>query len=263
MLKQIKAVVFDLDGVLRIGDNAIPHADNVIKWLGQQGYKMLIVTNECRWDHNEMSEMLNDIGLSNAAELPIYTAGTAVCNYLTAKKKVKQEISVGVLGEPGLRRTLSDHSELRSSKEKYLVVGTVNKISDEHLQYADKWIKSGANVIVTCIDTADPSKQTMTMPMKLLEKVDTSTVSIETTGKPHSGIGNSILKQVMCEANEVLFIGDTMETDIQLAIQCGFKSALVLSGNVKDSDELTDYNFKPDYVIESVADLLPKTSIDV
>ena len=50
-------------------------------------------------------------------------------------------------------------------------------------------------------------------------------------------------------------IGDTMETDILGATQMGYFSVLVLSGGTR-KDELSNFSYRPDLVVSSVADLL-------
>lgn len=257
MLHNIKAVVLDLDGVLRKGLDAIPGADDTIEWLSSAGYNMLIVTNECRWDHEEISKLLFEIGMPNAARLPIFTAGKFVCNYLTAKRE-KQKVSVGVVGELGLKRIINESHPQNSedSFNKYLVIGTLNNVTQEHVAFASKWIKDGAKVIVTCIDTCDPDKNSpMTMPLELLKEINILPTSIESSGKPHPNVGDAILNHFKCRADQILFVGDTMETDIQLAVCCGFKSAIVLTGNLVDKQELLKYTFRPDYILKSLADI--------
>ena len=54
--------------------------------------------------------------------------------------------------------------------------------------------------------------------------------------------------------NEVLFVGDTIYTDIKLAEESGFKSALVLSGNTKQ-EAIKNYVTEADMVFDSVLEL--------
>ena len=51
--------------------------------------------------------------------------------------------------------------------------------------------------------------------------------------------------------NEILFVGDTIYTDIQLAEECGFHSCLVLSGNTK-KDTINMYTIEPDFILEDI-----------
>ena len=79
------------------------------------------------------------------------------------------------------------------------------------------------------------------------------------TGKPHPIHMRKIMEYLDIKAPEkVLFVGDTMYTDIRLAEESGFKSALVLSGNTKGNDEgepIATYTVDPDYILQDIRGL--------
>ena len=50
-------------------------------------------------------------------------------------------------------------------------------------------------------------------------------------------------------------IGDTMDTDILGGVQMGYRTILVLSGSTS-RDDLKDFAYRPDLVVDSIADLL-------
>jgi NagD protein len=50
-------------------------------------------------------------------------------------------------------------------------------------------------------------------------------------------------------------IGDRMDTDIVAGIEAGLHTVLVLTG-ISDAAEIERYPFRPDEVLDSVADLL-------
>ena len=54
--------------------------------------------------------------------------------------------------------------------------------------------------------------------------------------------------------DDIIFVGDTLETDIKLAKEAFFKSILVLSGNTK-RENLKKSHITPDITIDSVDDL--------
>jgi len=56
------------------------------------------------------------------------------------------------------------------------------------------------------------------------------------------------------DPTKILFVGDTMYTDIRLAEESGFKSCLVLSGNTK-IEALNTYTIDPDFVINDITEL--------
>jgi len=58
-------------------------------------------------------------------------------------------------------------------------------------------------------------------------------------------------KRIGLSTDEVIMIGDTMETDILGAVQMGYRSVLVLSGGTKRQD-LKNFAYQPDIVVENV-----------
>ena len=58
----------------------------------------------------------------------------------------------------------------------------------------------------------------------------------------------------LSEPEQVVMIGDTMETDIRGAMEAGMQSFLVLSGSTQ-MDGLGDYVYQPTRVLQTVADL--------
>ena len=56
------------------------------------------------------------------------------------------------------------------------------------------------------------------------------------------------------EPENIVMIGDTMETDIRGAVEAGMQSFLVLSGSTQ-MEVLSDYVYQPTRILQSVADL--------
>ena len=54
ILEGIKAVVFDMDGVIRIGNKKIEGAETIFDQLNSKNIKTMIVTNECRYTVKEL-----------------------------------------------------------------------------------------------------------------------------------------------------------------------------------------------------------------
>jgi NagD protein len=61
-------------------------------------------------------------------------------------------------------------------------------------------------------------------------------------------------KELGMATSETIMVGDTMETDILGGVQMGYRTILVLTGSTKMED-LVKYAFKPDMIVDSVADL--------
>src|SRR5690606_32143822 len=77
-------------------------------------------------------------------------------------------------------------------------------------------------------------------------------------GKPNPFMMRLARKKIGLRTDEVTMIGDTMDTDIRGATDLGFHSVLVLSGSTRLQD-LGMYPYAPTRVVESIADLVPRT----
>ena len=65
----------------------------------------------------------------------------------------------------------------------------------------------------------------------------------------------SALNKIEAHSENTAMIGDRMDTDIVAGIEAGLHTILVMTG-ISDRAEIDRYPFRPDEVLESVADLL-------
>ena len=106
ILEGIKLVVFDMDGVLRIGNNKLDGAERIFNKLGQAGIKNMIVTNECRYTVKELKDDLYEMGVSIPDSTQIITPGLMIYEYLEKKilKNPTETFYIGVIGEEWITR---------------------------------------------------------------------------------------------------------------------------------------------------------------
>ena len=271
----IRGVVFDMDGVLRIGSKPIDGVNDTFEFLRKRGIKYMISTNECRYTPDELRDELQEMGIEISEDVLIYTAGLSARDYLQSKidRFPNETFSFGVVGGSGLYRVLNQLTENEGCSmvdlppkyqtRLYLVIGSVDKIKISSLEKIRQWIQAGAKIITTCCDMSDPSSKgdfCLGMPSHMLHMVSYNTAvhhsKSYSTGKPHPMHRKNILNHLKCDPSEILFVGDTLYTDIKLAEESGFKSALVLTGNTKkDGYNNNNSVIESDYVIDSIRDL--------
>ena len=63
-------------------------------------------------------------------------------------------------------------------------------------------------------------------------------------------------RQIGAHSKKTGMIGDRMDTDIIAGIEAGLHTVLVMTG-ISDEAEVEKYPFRPDEIVDSVADLLP------
>lgn len=263
----IGGIVFDLDGVLRVGTKPVPGANEAIGALLERKIPFMICTNECRYTPNEIVSLLRSMNIAVPETTPIFTAALAIKLYLQHKiARGEENLMVGIVGEQGLHNVLSDGISQKyifddpqsntENQKRYLIVGTLNQTDPILLDKIRKWIHAGAVVITSCCDVSDPSTNTaIRMPNQLLQMCGYSASMAYSTGKPNPLWARAIRANFSpLPDKNILFVGDTLYTDIRLAEESGFRSALVLSGN-STRECLLDSVVSPDYVIDSVADV--------
>ena len=269
----IKGIVFDMDGVLRIGNKSLEGSENILIELKKRGIKSMIVTNECRFTVSELKDDLDELGIQIPQETKFYTAALSAKDYL--KKKLlrfpKNNFKIGIIGELGLFSTIStltrfnnfeiedDLDNINETDRLYLVIGTVNRIKINHLDKILKWDKRGAKIIKTCVDSTDPSSKgdfNLGMPSHMLHMVNYNVKTKSySTGKPHPIHKEKIMETLEIDnPNEILFIGDTIYSDIRLAEESGFRSCLILTGN-SNRETINSYVTEPDYIINNLSEI--------
>ena len=137
-----KGIIFDMDGVLRIGSHPVKYANEIIQLLKKKNLPGMISTNECRYTEVELRDDLEELGINIPNNWIIYTSAMAVRDYLKKKIKKNEEnnFSIGIIGEKGLFQTVNEITNLKNCEiceippkyetKKILIIGSVNKIKN-------------------------------------------------------------------------------------------------------------------------------------
>ncbi len=74
-------------------------------------------------------------------------------------------------------------------------------------------------------------------------------------GKPNPMMFRSAMNRIGAHSENTGMIGDRMDTDVVAGIEAGLHTILVRTG-ISDDAEIERYPFRPDEIVDSVADLL-------
>ena len=107
-MSNIKAIVFDLDGVFKIGNKLINGVENILEKLNKKNIQTMIVTNECRYTVETLKNKLKNMGLNIPDNTLFYTAALSCKDYIEKKinRFPKTIFNIGIVGENGLYKTL-------------------------------------------------------------------------------------------------------------------------------------------------------------
>lgn len=248
-----KGFLIDMDGVIYGNDTLIPGADKFINKLQEKNVPFLFMTNNSQRTPIDTVNKVARMGI-NIEEKNVYTSAMATAFFLSF---MKPQGSAYVLGEGGLITSLSQHGyTLVNNNPDFVVVGEGRNFTLEMVNNAVDMILSGAKLIATNLDPSPMKPGWTNLGIKaIVTMIEEATgKKAFSVGKPSPVMMRAARKHLGLEARETIIIGDTMDTDILGGVQLGYTSILTLSGVTK-KENLNDYAFKPDLIINSIKDL--------
>jgi NagD protein len=245
--------LIDMDGVIYGGDTLIPGADEFIGRLLEQNIPFAFMTNNSQRTKLEVVRKLKKLGIDVTQE-HVYTSAMATGSFLATHS---DNGTAYVLGEGGLLSSLHENGlTLVETDPDFVVLGEGRNFTLEMVQKAVDMILAGAKFITTNRDPSPKKKGWNNLGIAattaMIEEATGKRAFV--TGKPSPVMMRSARKYIGLETAGTTVIGDTMGTDIQGGIQMGYKAILVLSG-VSVKEDLRDYPFRPDLIVERVGDL--------
>lgn len=262
-LDSLKLAILDIDGVVIRGKTPIYGAIEGIKVLRENNCRVVYLTNNSTRPRERVVELLGSMGI-NISVFDIFTSSYLTALYLS--REASKDSKIFIVGEEGLVLELLDagfRNILWSNYEPpidYVVVGMDRNLTFQKLTYAQHAIISGAKFIATNTDINFPVENGIIPGGGCIVKaVEVSSgVKPIVIGKPEI-LGLKLMLEQLGSINpqEVLFVGDRIETDLIAGKKLGCKTGIVLSGISKKEDlEKLPEDLKPDLLGENLLDLL-------
>lgn len=256
-MRRFQGYILDLDGTIYLDDRAIPGAAETVRHLREQSCQVVFISNKPLQRRAFYATKLTRLGIPATPEDVITSA-------FVLGRRLAQETPgarLYVIGEPPLLEELA-HFGLQITDgigAVDFVVAAFDRTFDyRKLDLAFQAIRQGARFVAT---NADP-----TCPVEGGELPDAAAVigALEgctgkrvewVAGKPSLMMIEAGLARIGLQAGECLVVGDRLQTDIVMGKRAGAATALVLTG-VTRREDLRDAPWQPDYVLESVAELI-------
>lgn len=250
-----KGFLIDMDGVVYKGSEPIPGAVAFIDKLRREDYPFLFLTNNSQRTSRDVSYKLRRMGFDVNDE-DIFTCGMATARYLATKTP---HGTAYVIGEGGLLNELHQVGfSIVDDNPDYVIIGEGRTIMLESVDKAINMVLNGAKLIATNLDPNCPVGQGKFRAgcgafVAMLEFATGKQAF--SVGKPSPVMMRMARKALQLTTDETIMIGDTMSTDILGGGAMGFTTVLTLSGVTRESD-LKQFAYSPDFIINSVQDLL-------
>jgi HAD superfamily hydrolase (TIGR01457 family) len=254
------AILFDLDGVLYRGDQAVPAARGVIHRIRGLGRSVLFLTNNSARTPQQVADRLHRLGV-DADPAEILTSALATAAMLRREGGAGR--TAFVIGERGIREALERIGvgvlDGEPESADLVVVGWDRSLDYAKLKTASLLVERGSRLVATNPDASFPAPDGLWPGAgAILAAVTTTTGATPTiVGKPARPMFEAAAE--LTGATHPLVVGDRLDTDIAGANGMEWDSLLVFSGTSKPAD-LPESPVQPTFVAEDVSGLLEDRS---
>ncbi len=254
-------LVFDLDGVVYLGNTPLPGAIEALNALANDGHALYFLTNNSTRSRAAYVEKLGAMGFATHTDF-IMTSAFATGLYLRSIGAEGKRVLV--VGESGLgeEMTLAGLQVVSYDDPEpadYVVAGLDRGLTYARLLRAHQEVtERGAIFIATNRDATYPHEEgEIPGGGAIVAPIECSTgVRPITIGKPEPHAWRRILELAGVAAAGALMVGDRPETDILGAKALGFGTALVLTGVARPEDlPLLPEDQRPDHVLADLREL--------
>lgn len=266
-MRSLDGFVFDLDGTIYLGDQALPGAIETIAELRRRGKRTLFVTNKPLQSRDVYASKLTRLGIPTDPE-KVITSAFVLGHHL---KKTHPDLTYYVVGEDELRSELQGYGLkiagefldqdsmdiIKPDGVDAVIVAFDRKLDYRKLNTAYQALCRGAKFFATNADKACP------MPGGAIPDAGAIITALEhitdrklelLAGKPSPLILQAALDLLQLPPERCMMIGDRLETDILMGQRAGFSTAVVLTG-AATRHQLAAMEVPPDYVLNNVGEI--------
>jgi HAD superfamily hydrolase (TIGR01458 family) len=256
-----KALLIDIDGVLRIGESEIiPGALEAVKFLKENKIPHLFVSNGTRSSRETVAKQLNSIGL-DISEGELFTAPIATIDFINS---VKPGARIFLMAEGDTAKDF-ERADIRVTKKEepvdFVVIGYDRNFTYDTLSIAFRLVMNGAKLVAMNVDKIF-QREEGPFPATGISVVGLEYCTGETakiTGKPNKTFFEIALKKLGTKPEETAIVGDFLDGDIIGGKNAGLMGILVKTGSYNE-EALEKSETKPDLILDSIKDLPRKIS---
>ena len=249
MPQPIQGVIFDLDGTVYRGNEAVPGAANLIRDLSARGIAVRYATNRANRPAAVVCDQLRGMGI-DCTPRDIATTADATAAFLKPGR-------VFLIGEAGIQQALESRGfQLTETDAETVIVSFDRSFDYLKLKTAVRLISQGAAFVATNGDRA------LRIEDALVPGSGAIVAAVEAAcgrrplviGKPERRLFDWVLAEMGLPAEAVIAVGDNLETDIPAGQAAGMRTLLVLTG-VATRDDLARASVPPTWIAETYDDV--------
>jgi HAD superfamily hydrolase (TIGR01458 family) len=255
-MRDIRAVLLDIDGVLTVSWRPIPGAVEAVTWLRDHGYRVGLLTNTTSrtraWIAGTLAGSGFPVTAADVFTAPAITAGYLARHHPDARCTLLNSGDIAAdLGQV----TLIDDAD-QGQPDVVIVGGAGPEFSYAALNRAFGFVRGGAALVAMHRNmfwrTDDGLQLDSGAFLPGLEQA--AGVQAEVTGKPSDAFFAAALDALCATAPAAVMVGDDLHSDVLAAQRNGITGVLVRTGKYL-AETLDRAPTAPQHVIDSVADL--------
>lgn len=264
-MRDFRAYLLDLDGVVYRGDLVLPGARALVEWIDATGRQALYLSNNSLQTPEEVAAKLTRLGMPRP-EGRVLTAGWAAMQTIAQRFPggriyvVGMPSVVGMAERAGLRPVWRDDAKGTDGERPDVVLAALDRsLTYERLKRALKGILAGAAFYsvnrdprLPVEDGFEPGTGSIAAALEYA-----SGQRAEIVGKPAPGIVHEAMRQLGVRPAETLMVGDGLDLDVVAGHAAGVTTALVLTGlTTAEQAAAATGDRKPDLTFADCAALL-------
>jgi 4-nitrophenyl phosphatase len=258
-LREAKAWILDMDGVLYRGAEVLPGVKELLDALTLRERPVMLATNNSMSTPEAYEHKLAAMGLDVPASAVI-TSALATHDYLL--RALPAGAGIYVIGMPALREQLFDGTpfhpvQFGEEQPAAVVIGLDLEFTYAKLKAAHEAIQRGALFIATNADSTLPTEGGLvpgagSIVAALAAATGQQPVVI---GKPETPMLEMAMMRMGVQPEETVMLGDRLDTDVLAGERAGMPTVLVLTG-VSTREDLASAEVLPDVVVSDLPSLV-------
>lgn len=254
-MRKNKTFLLDLDGTMYCGNTLIEGAKVFVDWLLEQKQDFLFLTNNATRTAEQNVAHMEKMGYRGIEGRHFFTSAMASARYVAKQSSLRR---VYVIGMDGLKEALETEGfQIVDCDADFVFVG-LDKFAD-YRKYSDalSQLLSGAKLIGTNFDRIIATSEGFDVGngsiVVMLEYA--SSQQSPRIGKPYAPILDLALEELQLKKEDVIIVGDNLETDIRLGFEQNVETVLVTTG-VHKKEDMERLGIYADHVVDDLRELI-------
>jgi len=257
LVEAYDVAMFDLDGVVYIGSQAVPGAAQWLARVRESGVRVAFVTNNASRPPEEVAAHLRELGVQ-AEESDVVTSAQAAARVLVTR--FGPSVRIALLGGSGLLQALEEEGLVPvgvAEEAVALVSGYGPDVRWREVMRAAVRVRDGLPWVASNTDLTIPTAYGVAPGHGVLVRTISQFSGVDpiVAGKPARPLLDETVRRV--RGRRPLMVGDRVDTDIDGAIAAECDSLLVLTGVTQVAELVAvPSGHRPTYVAPDLGGLL-------